>query len=377
MNSATSSECSDDECSFAGTYSANSSSTYKYVNSDFNITYADGSGAAGDYVKDKVTIGGTSISSQQFGIGYTSSSVEGILGIGYTSNEVSSTTYSNLPASLASNGDIASNAYSLWLNDLDASTGNILFGGVDTEKFEGTLSTLPIEPEETGTYAEFLLTLTSVNLGSTSIASDEAIAVLLDSGTSLTYLPESWTNTIYNSVDARYDSSEGAAFVPCSLSSNTTTLDFTFTSVTISITFAELVLDVTSTSGQSLYFSSGAQACLFGIAPTTSTPILGDTFLRSAYVVYDLSNNEISIAQTKFNVSASNVLEISSGTSGVPSATVVANAATATADSVAGGSITGSSGTLGLTGDSGGSSTFGVSYAVLMAAGVLGVMGLL
>ena len=28
-------------------------------------------------------------------------------------------------------------AYSLWLNDLDASTGSILFGGIDTEKYTG------------------------------------------------------------------------------------------------------------------------------------------------------------------------------------------------------------------------------------------------
>ena len=54
--------------------------------------------------------------------------------------------------------------------------------------------------------------------------------------------------------------------------------------------------------------------------------MLGDTFLRSAYVVYDLSNNEISLAQTNFNATKSNVMEIQSGTAGVPDATGVANA---------------------------------------------------
>ena len=54
--------------------------------------------------------------------------------------------------------------------------------------------------------------------------------------------------------------------------------------------------------------------------------MLGDTFLRSAYVVYDLSNNQISLAQTDFNATKSNVMEIQSGTSGVPDATGVANA---------------------------------------------------
>jgi len=54
--------------------------------------------------------------------------------------------------------------------------------------------------------------------------------------------------------------------------------------------------------------------------------VLGDTFLRSAYVVYDLSNNEISLAQTNFNATKSNVMEIQSGSAGVPNATGVPNA---------------------------------------------------
>jgi hypothetical protein len=57
-----------------------------------------------------------------------------------------------------------------------------------------------------------------------------------------------------------------------------------------------------------------------------STSVLGDTFLRSAYVVYDLSNNQISLAQTDFNATDSSVKEIASGSSGVPGAKVVANA---------------------------------------------------
>lgn len=54
--------------------SANESSTYEYVNSDFNISYADGSGAAGDYAIDTIDFGGELIAGLQFGIGYASSS---------------------------------------------------------------------------------------------------------------------------------------------------------------------------------------------------------------------------------------------------------------------------------------------------------------
>jgi hypothetical protein len=57
-----------------------------------------------------------------------------------------------------------------------------------------------------------------------------------------------------------------------------------------------------------------------------STSVLGDTFLRSAYVVYDLSNNQISLAQTDFNSTTSSVKDIASGAGGVPGAKTVADA---------------------------------------------------
>lgn len=332
-------------CAAAGTYTANSSSTYTYLSSNFNITYVDGSGASGDYATDTLVIGGATLAGQQFGIGYTSTAAEGILGVGYQLNEVQSATlgkgvYDNVPAKMVADNLISSNAYSLWLNDLDANTGNILFGGVDTDQFEGTLATLPIQAVD-GEYAEFLIALTSVSLGSTTITSNQSVAVLLDSGTSLTYLPNAITEAIYEAVGAEYDNQEGTAYVPCSLASNTTTIDYTFTSPTISVTMAELVLDIAGANGRPIYFSDGEQACIFGISPAgTSTSVLGDTFLRSAYVVYDLSNNEISLAQTKFNVTTTNILEIGTGANAVPSATAVSGAATAVGAS-GGGSVAG------------------------------------
>jgi hypothetical protein len=67
-------ESSNDSCSSSGTYDPSSSSTYEYVNSDFNITYADSSGASGDYVTDTLHIGGSAIKDFQFGVGFSSSS---------------------------------------------------------------------------------------------------------------------------------------------------------------------------------------------------------------------------------------------------------------------------------------------------------------
>jgi len=313
------------QCAESGTYDANSSSTYSFVNSDFNISYVDGSGASGDYAKDTFSFGGQDLKDMQFGIGYTSTSPQGILGIGYTVNEVQvnragGQAYPNLPQLLADNKIINSNAYSLWLNDLEASTGSILFGGVDTEKYTGSLQTLPVIAEQ-GVFAEFIIALTGmgVNGKAGSLFDNETVPVLLDSGSSLMYLPDDLVTSLYTQFNAQYDSSQGAAFVDCSLANDATTLDFTFSTPTISVPMNELVI----VAG----YQRGQPVCILGIGPAgQSTYVLGDTFLRSAYVVYDLSNNEISLAQTNFNATKSNVMEIQSGTAGVPDATGVANA---------------------------------------------------
>ncbi|KAH8600857.1 aspartic peptidase domain-containing protein [Bisporella sp. PMI_857] len=323
-------------CDSSGSYSANASSTYSYVSGDFNITYVDGSGASGDYVTDAFSIGTTSLSSLQFGVGYESTSIEGVLGIGYAINEVQvgragKSPYDNLPAKLVSEGLIQSNAYSLWLNDLDASTGNILFGGVDTAKYVGSLRTLPVQKGDRSVFGEFFITLTGLALDGTTIAQNLKQAVLLDSGSSLTYLPDTIAEATYQMVDAQYFEEEGVAFVPCTLASSNATLDFTFSEPTIQVPMNELVITVTATTGRQLTFTDGTAACLFGIAPAGSmAAVLGDTFIRSSYLVYDLANNEISIAQTKFNSTASNIIEIGTGADSVPDATLVENSVTAT-----------------------------------------------
>ncbi|KAF7545517.1 hypothetical protein G7Z17_g9113 [Cylindrodendrum hubeiense] len=317
-------------CAETGTYDANSSSTYEYVGSYFNISYADGSGAAGDYVTDTFRVGSTKIANLQFGVGYESTSDQGVLGIGYNANEVQDdvvgkSTYNNLPAKMAADGLIASNAYSLWLNDLDSDTGTILFGGVDRAQYEGDLVSVPVE-KNGGVYSDFFITLTGLSLGSTSLGDDLALAVLLDTGSSLTYLPDSITETIFEEVDAEYQESEGIAYVSCSLASESGNLTFKFSDpAEIVVPISELVIDILQVTGRRPSFNDGSDACMFGIAPASGTNVLGDTFLRSAFVVFDLANNEISLAQSNFNVTKTDIVEITSGGNSVPSATAAEN----------------------------------------------------
>lgn len=100
-------------------------------------------------------------------------------------------------------------------------------------------------------------------------------------------------------------------------------ISFTFASPTINVGIKEFVLD----KGD---YSSSEYSCIFGILPSniTSENILGDTFLRSAYVVYDIANGEVSLANTNLNSTTSNILEIGTGRNAVPGATAVSDTVT-------------------------------------------------
>lgn len=228
-------------------------------------------------------------------------------------------------------GLINANAYSLWLNDLEANTGSILFGGVDSGKYHGQLETLPIQPVNGG-YSSFIIALTGVSVSTPSgvrnvTSASLPTAVLLDSGSSLTYLPDPLVHGLFSSLGVIYDRSAGVGFVPCSLSTQKASVTYTFSSPQISVGINELVLD-----GGNVTFRDGTPACIFGVAPAgNNLAVLGDTFLRSAYVVYDLDNNEISLANTDFNSTTEHILEIGTGRGAVPGATLVSNPVTTVA----------------------------------------------
>lgn len=327
-----------------GAVTSSQSSTFQQgQEGTFKIKYVDESSASGQYFRDNFQLGGVTVKNLTMGLAEETDIPFGLVGIGYRTNEASiqtvQATYPNLPIAMQSSGNIKTVAYSLWLNDLEANTGSLLFGGIDTEKYQGNLALLDLIPDpDVNQVVEFNVPLTSV-AGYSSTGSDVfgstsyPITALLDSGTTLSYLPVDLTNQIWQEVGAAYVGQIGVAVVPCALANTNSYFSFGFggpRGPLINVTMAELVLDTVS----NLPFPSGKfrgkASCTFGIqaqAPNDdgSAPsyLLGDTFLRSAYVVYDLVNNQVALAQTQANATASNVVPFPSNGATVPSSTLV------------------------------------------------------
>ena len=232
----------------------------------------------------------------EFGLGFASNSSP-VFGVGYRVNEAivvneGQQPYPNFVDHLVDQGLVESQTYSLYLNDIDASTGTILFGGVDLDKFSGTLSTFPINPLYDGNYWGFYITLTGMSLTTPGRISSTPISgfsfplsVVLDSGSTLMSLPTAIVQQIANIMGAEYSEETQFYILPnCNDLSADGSLDFIFSGVQFSVPYSEFVTTTNVVS------DSGVLICTLGIMALDTIPfgILGDTFLRSMYVVYDL-----------------------------------------------------------------------------------------
>ena len=196
--------------------------------------------------------------------------------------------------------------YSLWLNDATASQGRLIFGGVDTSKFQGNLATLPLHlgPYPTISLASVLTSQGNINTEITNVPSE----VLIDAGTTLIYLPDNVTNPIYQQVDAVFDKIESVAVVDCQTKNSSISVGFTFaitntTSTTILVPMSELVFSLNDTS------------CYLAIESSSSVgiSILGVAFFRNAYIIYDFSHQQVSVAPANFFSTSDNVTAIAAG----------------------------------------------------------------
>lgn len=224
---------------------------------------------------------------------------------------------------------------------LDSSSGSILFGGIDTEKYVGDLTRIDIMANSQNLHTSFLVPLTSLTAtsssGSDTLTSQKfPIPVVLDSGTTLSYLPTDLAIQVWKEVGAVYSPQFQLALLPCDMQNSNGYFSFGFAGPNgpqIKVSMDELVLDLGSSPTP--VFSAGPYrgmaACEFGIQNFSSAPyLLGDTFLRSAYVVYDLANNQIGLAATDFNSTKSNIVPFPSLSAPIPSATVAHDQSAAT-----------------------------------------------
>ncbi|SGZ51018.1 CIC11C00000003523 [Sungouiella intermedia] len=281
-------------CTSLGTFQTGESDTFKSNDTEAFFSYGDSTTAEGIWGTDQIGFDGFNISDFNFAVVSESNSTMGILGIGPPGGETTNTTYENFPMRLKSDGLIHKNVFSLYLNQVDSLNGSVLFGAVDHAKYSGTLQTVPIIYNDVA--SEFFVVLDKITLegdGSNETVTNVAVPALLDCGTVLSYFPQNVLDRFIKIFDAAYSESEGLYRVSCKHNKSEVNAIFDFSGVTIKVPMSDLIL-------------TDKDICYLGLLSSPSLQgntgaVLGDNFLRSAYVVYDSDDLEILLAQAKYS----------------------------------------------------------------------------
>lgn len=346
-----------------GSFDPNASKSYKVVvPGGFNTSFGDQSTATGDFATDVVGIGNVQIPDVQFGMANAVNSTTGfavsLMGVGYSAIEGSNTTYPNIPEVLQQAGVINSRLYSVFLNQLGDATGTILFGGIDTSMYTGKLQTLDLLPTvyqtspgvyETGPVNQFISAITGLSFTSsgktTSVFSGgnpngngKSLPVLLDTGSAAWTVPEDLYKEIVLASKFPVDQNGN---LPCSHQSDKFSLSIEFGGkVTIQVSAKELIVPTFDpATNAATVDTKGNPSCTFMIVPDAGGVqqgqsgflTLGDAILRSMYVVFDLDNAQVSIAQSNTSPGSSSIKTVPAGANGVAQA-VGSDVATAPAN---------------------------------------------
>ena len=218
-------------------------------------------------------------------------------------------------------GVIETSSYSLWVNNASnhsvdgqinrANAGTLLLGSVDPKYYDGDLisfGSIPFKDESSG----YLSTgYPIVPMSRVSIANSEQEAVNLTDSSFLqpvfihsrylySYLPLSLIIQVSIQTNAVYMESLDRWLVACDIGDMGSNLIFEFGNLNISVPTVDFLgATYNMYSNSSLRFTNGKEACYLKMYPNyaTSFSVLGQSFIKNAYIVHDVDNSNIALAQ--------------------------------------------------------------------------------
>ncbi|KAE9365318.1 acid protease [Stipitochalara longipes BDJ] len=292
---------------------------------------ANGTNTTGEYYSDIINFEGTQLQDQQFLIANATNHFNtGLMGVGlgasffnnaaFTANHTFQARAPNIVDQMAAQNIISSRAFSLAVGN--ETEGSIIFGGLDTKKYIGTLGKYPMIPWESSLdkTPRYWLNMTSMAVLQRGWDTryppfNAPVTVFLDSASSISYLPPQLVQPLVDATNAQlYSNSNNIYHVDCYLWDELVgnwdgSVEFGFGNLTINVPVKQLLIP---DSGGSCTLAIGRTN-----DPLDIPYVLGETFLRSAFVVFDQDNQNIHLAQGAN--CGTNLVPISKGVDAVPS----------------------------------------------------------
>ncbi|XP_036993671.2 pepsin A-like [Artibeus jamaicensis] len=278
--------CSSLACLDHNLFNPQASSTYQATSETVSIAYGTGS-MTGILGYDTVQVGSISDTNQIFGLSETEpgsflfyAPFDGILGLAFPS--ISSSGATPVFDNIWDQGLVSQDLFSVYLSSNDESESVVMFGGIDSSYYTGSLNWVPLSAE---TYWQ--ITVDSVTMNGKTIACSGSCQAIIDTGTSLLAGPTNAIANIQSAIGA--SESDDQVVVSCSAVSDLPNIVFTINGNQYPLP-------------SSAYILQSDDECVSGFQgmdlPTSSGDlwILGDVFIRQYFTVFDRANNQVGLA---------------------------------------------------------------------------------
>jgi hypothetical protein len=292
-------------CSASNTWcgaqsSCEKTSTGKSTGGSVSVSYGSGSFSGTEYT-DKVSFGGLTVSSQSIGAASSSSGFSGVDGIiGFGPVDLTEDTVSNantVPTfmdNLYSQGSISTEVLGVSFapesgSDTDDTNGELTLGGTDSSKYSGSITYFSkLTSGDSSPY--WGISIASFTYGSTTLASSGS--GIVDTGTTLIYIPTSAYNKFLSAAGGKTDSSSGLAIFSKKPTSN---FNIKFGSTTYALTPAQYLVPTAQYSYYGL--TSGKYYAWINDGGSSGVDtIIGQKFLENYYSVFDTTSSRIGFA---------------------------------------------------------------------------------
>lgn len=282
------SDCTAQPCQMHNTFGDESSSTVEPTKETFEVGYGSGK-VSGNLVKDHLTIANINVE-MTFGLANNATDdfrdypIDGILGLG-RSNDTSMGDRPVFMDLVTKQENLESNiiGFHMSRNSDGKKDGTVTFGGVDKSKFKGDI--VYTDAEESSIHWSIPLEDVSIDGKSWGLSNKNAI---IDTGTSYSLIPPKDAEALHKLIPGSKKLSEENYLVPCD---STVDIQFHFSGVGYSMSPKDYIGSELE-SGDGCVSTLIAQA-MFG----NDLMILGDTFLKNVYSVFDYDNDRIGFAQ--------------------------------------------------------------------------------
>ncbi|KJK62804.1 SAPs pepsin-like proteinases secreted from pathogens to degrade host protein [Aspergillus parasiticus SU-1] len=267
-----------------------------------------------DIMSDTMIVGDVKLEAMKFATLREKAAIGDTLGLGYGKGN---SEFISVTQALVDTKAIQSPAFSMWMEENHDQTyvpGTILFGGVNKAK-----------PQQVVPGQSYRIVRGNRLHHEVRIVRLFSIGAVFSSATYFIGFPQAITQDLFSQLNVTMFYDNGQPMFPCDRPPENKMLTFHFGDVAFNFSLDPFIAEAPSTTDPQQHEEGYCYLSFLTIEPERSNElgraIIGANSFKLVYTVFDMGNDEVSLAQRRWEKAPDEIMEIKSGKDGIPDRT--------------------------------------------------------